>query len=567
MRFLFIILLLLVFLTPAHPDEVVEHDGDHYTIYVDRMDLKGDESLMDIILMCPEFFTCDGRTIISDYCICIDGLDLQIDNESFLRNTKASDVSIVQINNHSAVSNGYEANEGEFNIIFRKNSASDQVNLSGSTYGNAQLYADYTLHSADDRFSLAATAIGNLRYRKSNEDGPTTKRAAEQDVRLAARWHLSDRDSLQLVFAQSFHDTKTRYLGTPFTYPVIEREFSFIAAYQHLLNSPDDDDDLEDGDDDDEAEESIIATEWGAEYLSADLSPNDMRNAIVYGLVESEFPLFDDHLLVLAGTEHGYENVWQVGLDRQHYLYDDVYLQVNGLWGPFQITLGDRFRLVNYWHKPYATTQEQWHKRDHQNDIVAIVSCELGGGHTVQASLTQRHDTPAHEDLLEFNTKRRAFIYYADYLMPTVYNTQLRYTYQCPSLVLMTSADSYQFHSAPSLPSSEYAVRASAQWHSGPLWLTLGASFHHRQWQEKTDNFYNLKFMPSVYLSSRTRLSGTLLYISNRYNHDESPNLYANIRMSHRISSRINLFADYHDIAGQKTGNRALTLGATFYLP
>lgn len=42
----------------------IEHIGDRYIMHVSEMDLTGEESLLDVLMMCPEVLTMDGNTII-----------------------------------------------------------------------------------------------------------------------------------------------------------------------------------------------------------------------------------------------------------------------------------------------------------------------------------------------------------------------------------------------------------------------------------------------------------------------------------------------------------------------
>lgn len=56
---------------------------------------------------------------------------------------------------------------------------------------------------------------------------------------------------------------------------------------------------------------------------------------------------------------------------------------------------------------------------------------------------------------------------------------------------------------------------------------------------------------------------------------DQHAHLYASVKLNKDLGKHCNLFADFHDIAGQLTGasylllqsfnNRALTIGLTFY--
>jgi hypothetical protein len=72
--------------------------------------------------------------------------------------------------------------------------------------------------------------------------------------------------------------------------------------------------------------------------------------------------------------------------------------------------------------------------------------------------------------------------------------------------------------------------------------------------------------MPSLSITRNTRFTATVLYISNREMELYTPNFYASARLSHFFNKHLNVYADFRNIAGQKTGNRALVIGAQYTL-
>ena len=44
---------------------VIEHQGDRYIIHVAEMELNGEESLLDVLQLCPDFMTLDGNNLLS----------------------------------------------------------------------------------------------------------------------------------------------------------------------------------------------------------------------------------------------------------------------------------------------------------------------------------------------------------------------------------------------------------------------------------------------------------------------------------------------------------------------
>jgi len=546
----YITLLLLCIITTDIEADVVEDHTDCYVINVSEMDVDPEESLMDILMMCPEFFSENGVTLASDdYVICIDALEMAVDNEAFLHNTKACEVSSVTISKSDVVGNGLDGLEKEISITFRNSAARSKAALWGNTYGNGQVYSDLTHHGRN--FTLTAMVDANAKYQKFSNT-TQTKREFANDVRIAGKWHLSDRDSLQIVLAQAFSDEKERYEDPLEPMQTYRRDVFMIATYNHLFNE----------------QGASLNVECGGQYSNDSEDEDVMKGTIAYALVESELPIIADKLELMVGTEHKYDNTWEPEIQRQQYMHNDIYAMLYCTLGRWQISVGDRLRFMNFWHKAADEGSELWHKAQHKHGLMGSIGCNLGKGHYVQGSMSQRFYTPSVDDFIDGNAYNsgRKFRYKSGYLLPASYVAELRYTYQRRGLVLMASATNANFDYAPETPNSMQSINTSATLRRGIMTVTLGASYHHCHWDEEHDNYYNLKLKPSLSITERTRLSATMLYLSNRLKSDITPNTYLDIKLNHYITPRVNIFANYHDIAGQKTGNRALILGATFYI-
>ena len=79
----------------------IEHIGDRYIMHVSEMDLTGEESLLDVLMMCPEVLTMDGNTIIGgdpfanlygQFVIRIDNQEYGLDYATLLHHFKAREI-------------------------------------------------------------------------------------------------------------------------------------------------------------------------------------------------------------------------------------------------------------------------------------------------------------------------------------------------------------------------------------------------------------------------------------------------------------------------------------------
>ena len=88
---LVVIFLGVVFCSDANA-EAIEHRGDRYVIHVDQLDLDGDESLMEVLMLCPEFVSWDDTDVLSMYAIRIGHINIDIGREACLYHTKAHEL-------------------------------------------------------------------------------------------------------------------------------------------------------------------------------------------------------------------------------------------------------------------------------------------------------------------------------------------------------------------------------------------------------------------------------------------------------------------------------------------
>ena len=548
----------------------IEYRGDRYVIHVDELELDGDESLMDVLMMCPEVITLDGRDALSDYDIRIDNINIGIDRESFLYHTKAREVGTIQIAMNGVVAKGTDGVKGVIDVRYRNSAAESKVAVQGSTYGSGRIYTDMVRHDYKNHLTLSATAIGNARYSKTYVYGPKqTTRSAIENLRLSAKWQLSERDSLQFNIIQGFDDTKTRiYDPDPIATPTIDRNIRFTTSYYHVFNDKGADMFTEGG-----------YTHQNSNYYGYSATQDKVNS--VYVLLESDLPVFCKDLWALVGTENGYDNVHQIGNRRNQFMYNDIYLQLDYKKGPWHITVGDRFRMMNYWQRPYnAPSADLWHYSRNHHGYLGSVAYKFNSKHTVQGSFAHHYYIPDIEEFYIPDKNTGRYNYNTDFRTRLAYVTEVKYTYQNKGLVIMGQFNNANFVDIQPSSYSLQSVRGSAMWHKGIVRLTLGAAFFHRHDRgdngaDRTNtNYWQLKLIPSVNITQQTRFTATLLYNTQRYIYnsvpylypDFTPNLYASARLSHSFTKHLNVYGDFQNIAGQKTGNRALIIGATYNL-
>ena len=105
-----IILIAFWFLSVSmHADDslpIIEKKADRTMIYPQRMELTGEESLMDILQMVPELMIAGYEDVITDYNLRIDNCPMNGDVMLILSQMKAKDIAKIQVCDNTGVAKG-----------------------------------------------------------------------------------------------------------------------------------------------------------------------------------------------------------------------------------------------------------------------------------------------------------------------------------------------------------------------------------------------------------------------------------------------------------------------------
>ena len=552
--------------------EIVEHQGNHYTIHADALEPDAEMTLLDVLQICPEFMTIDGKSITADYVLTIDDISVGGNWESLLQNIKAIELDEVHIYNYSTVANGDDGISGEINITFKDAKQRDaKIALSGSTYGNGRMFASYA--ESGEKLSVRGMLNTELRYGKGsiNDAMNMTSRRGIEKATVFLNWHPTERDKLEFKLVQGYLDQANRFYvdGEPDPEKEMTRERlgEFSAIYERKLND----------------RGAYLYLEGGLDYMNMTENQLDVQTWAPIWNVEAGFPLFTDHLTVTTGWELNYIDNKTKTIDREQYLYNDLYLQFNYTLGPWILTLGDRLRLIGYWDKYEANLeagQQEW--KHHRNDHALHASVGYKHGrHFLQGSLARNFYIPSMSDFFHMEEQTKLRLYTTDFEDNLFWQVEARYAYQTPKLFASASLLHQWEKDETSGNEQVTGIRTSATWHYGALRLTAGADYFHQHVDEGTnnealnDNYYHLKLAPTLTLGAGWRLSSLLLYTSRKKQYDAHPWLYASLKVNKDLGRYCNVFADFHDIAGSPVAltsdlsgyykNRALTIGITIY--
>ena len=551
--------------TTRAQEEIIEHEGNKYIIHVELLNPDSEMTLMDVLHMCPELMSNDGKSITAEYLLSVDDIMLSIDYEPLLENIKACELSQVIVCTYGSVDNAMDGTTGSIDLQFKEGSkgVAGKLALNGSTYGNGKLYAD--IASTGDKVTVRGFAQTNLQYGKAESLSGTTvtSRNGVENAMLFVDWQATDDDVVKFKLSQGYGEQKDRLynLDNIEIMPSRQRWGEIVATYERNLNE----------------QGAGLYFEAGMNYSNNNLESVKERMATPWWIAECSFPLLKQALTITAGYEGGYTNGWYRGINREQYLYNDLYVQLNYKKGPWIITLGDRFRHNTFWNKPYDKGEESlWSHNRNDHALIASVGYHKGH-HAIQGIFNRSFFNPVVSAFIDYLIEDHTQ-YNTDYKTQYAWRSELRYTYQTERMVVTGSATHTLLTDLPTPNQSLTGLGASVTWNKGSFRLTGGANVYHQHIkldESNNDTFFTLKFAPTLLLGNGFRLSSVLLFNSKKDYIEQHAHLYASVKVNKDLGRRCNVFADFHDIAGQPETttlllmqsykNRALTIGLTYY--
>ena len=578
----------------------IEHIGDRYILHVPELDLRGDESLMDILMMCPDVITLDGKTALGGdplanlyhkYVIRFDNVEYGLDYNTLLHNLKAREIEKIQVCLHADVMKGSGSQKKVIDIQLRKDvgdvkglqgsyyaegnngkgasgeKISGRQGFFGDTYGGAESITSVRYHGDKlrilahlegnmQRSSIPVSAGSSLASSNASLDSYQTNHRSHEGAKVNMIWDISPNDNLEITATQTY--TRNHLSGNPTDY---ERFYNVELDYLRTLSKNGATmlftiatDHLNDN-----GGTSVISGEQDRATAYRD------HNTYPYAILEFSYPLFTNNLWITTGFEGGLSFMKDcLSHHTDHSNYEDFYAQADLTLGKWGLMVGDRFRLSDSQHYNAYTLSAYHHFNEHR---------------TLQATFGQEfyNEVWQNED------------------QKPVYFAELKHTYTQKKLMLSTliryiGQDTYEGKV------KTYQFGNTLFWHIGMLRLTAGISSYKEEFKkseihpqnQEDDNkihvsdgtgtngsyekvnsqYFVFKLAPQLSLPYEWRLTSTLLWSTHRSKESLAyapANLYAEAAVYKTLGRHWLLEARYHDIASQHMGNRAATFGCTYY--
>ena len=503
-RILFLISLLLLSVPMCAEGDlpIIEVKADRTMIYPQRMELTGEESLMDVLQMVPELMIAGYEDVIDSYNLRIDNCPMNGDTRLILSQMKAKDIAKIQVCDNTGVAKGTIGMGRVLDINMKMSEAlkgfvEGQCDFGKTVQGIASVNALYGSQNTD----LYANA--SYRHNTGNEEYLT----------LHMTNHFDSKNRLLTYLTQQYLDVPS---GT-------SRKVMGRARYFHTFN--------------DVGTELLVV--GGYQYASDPL----LSNQLPLYILELNTPLLSERLSMMLGFEGDFLMTKQKDTDRSWDVFNnDIYLQFTYALPQWRFTLGNRVMFYDYKMKDAGTTQKYVDTRDNANACVIYVP---DNRNQIQLGYYRKYSNPVYSILfMDAGTisEEEWAMTKGQLEEQTINQMKLAYAYSQQKLTVQTEASYYIVEEGENFTQ----LGVSAYWKSNRLTLTGGSNLY----IAKSGTYASLRFSPTAYLPRAWQIGLQLVYYTK-----ESPRreltgepVYGCLSVNKQLGKRWNLGLDWHDM-------------------
>ena len=481
---------------------IIEIKADRTMIYPQRMELTGEESLMDILQMVPDLMIAGYEDVISNYNLRIDNCPMNGDTRLILSQMKAKDIAKIQVCDNTGVAKG---TVGTGRVLDINMQMPDRLN--GFVEGQGDFGKDVEgIGSANALYGSKSTDLyANTSYR--HHDGN------EEYLMLHMTNRFDDRNKLLTYLTQQYLDRPSG----------MSRKVMGRARYFPTFN--------------DLGTELLIV--GGYQYAGdADLS----KKLPLY-IVELNTPLLTKRLSMMLGAEGDFLMTKQKNTDRSwDYFNNDIYLQFTYALPKWKLTVGNRVMFYNYKLTNPGTSQKHSDTRDNANACVIFVP---DNRNQFQLGYYRKYYNPSYESLFKnANTlsDEEWAITKGQLEEQTINQMKLAYAYSQQQLTVQTEVSYNVVEDGENF--TELGV--SAYWKTNGMSLAGGSNLY----TAKSGTYASCRFAPTAYLPHEWQIGLQVVYYTKKSPRREATGVpvYGCLSLNKQLGKRWNLGVDWHDM-------------------
>lgn len=481
---------------------VIEVRADRTMIYPQRMELTGEESLMDVLQMVPELMIGGYENVLASYNLRIDNCPMNGDTRLILSQMKAKDVAKIQVCDNTGVAKGTIGMGRVLDINMKMPDA-----LKGFVEGQGGFGKDVAGFGAVNVLygSQPADLYANASYR--HQDGN------EAYLTLHATNRFDARNRLLTYFTQQYLDLPSG----------LSRKVMGRARYFHTFN--------------DQGTELLIV--GGYQYASDPA----LSNKLPLYIAELNTPLFSERLSMMPGVEGDFLMTKQKGTDRSWDVFNnDVYLQFTYSLSKWKLTVGNRVMFYDYKLMNREASQKHSNTRDNANACVIYVP---DSRNQVQLGYYRKYYNPSYLVLFtNANTLIDEEWARAKGLLEewNINQVKLAYAYSKQKLTVQTEASYYAVEDGKIFTE----LGASAYWKTNGLSLVGGSNLY----TAGSGTYASFRLAPTAYLPHEWQIGLQMVYYTKRTPIREllGTPVYGCLTANKQLGKRWNLGVDWHDM-------------------
>ena len=518
----------------ASEGRVIEMRADRVVIYPQRMDLKGDESLGDILAMYPDLMQTGFDDMLQNYNLRIDNVAVNGNNRIVCRQLKASMIKSIQICDNTAVAKGTTGLNRVIDITLERGVRSKDGSYDTSS-GQAfqgrtgvEVGSDHLAdHHAVLRYDGVKTdVIGISSYQYQDMDDVISQR---QNLFVHMTNYFSPKDRLLTYVSQ-------QYLNNRYYYPAVGKLKSqnekvlARARYFHKFN--------------DQGTELLLV---GSYQYTDDINKAETstKNDATLFIVELNTPL-TSHLTMMAGWEGDFSSA-----SRYVASNNDLYLQFNYFVGPMRLTVGDRVMFYHYGTN--AVTEAPAHDagfvrsdgresyNETRNNLEVSAVASLSPAQQLQAAYHRKFINPGYSVTKELSYEEWEAI--RDGLAAQyIDETKLGYTFSQSNFTLSLAA----YYQMMEHAENRTKLSASAFYRLGNLALTAGVNFVGIK--GSGNDYATFHFSPRFTLPYQMQLNVQSIFAAGDKKLAGDDHVYLSGQLCKQLGKHWNFAVEWHDI-------------------
>ena len=495
----FLLLSALLFAEDSLP--IIEIKADRTMIYPQRMELTGEETLMDILQLVPDLMIAGYEDVIENYNLRIDNGPINGDTRLILSQMKAKDIAKIQVCDNTGVSKGTIGTGRVLDINMKmpdrlKGFVEGQGDFGKDVEGIGAVNALYGCQSTD--------LYANASYR--HNDGN------EQYLTLHMTNRFDERNRLLTYFTQQYLDQPSG----------MSRKVMGRARYFHTFN--------------DVGTELLVV--GGYQYAS----DQGYSKKLPLYIIELNTPLFSERLSMMVGVEGDFLMTSQKNSDWSWNTFNnDIYLQFTYSLPRWKFTVGNRVMFYDYKFKYADLSQKHSDVRDNANACVIFAP---DNRNQLQLGFYRKYNNPSVDFLKDSNTlsDEQWAITKGQLEEQTINQLKLAYAYSRQKLTVQTEASYYVIEDSENFAQ----LGASAYWKTNGLSLSGGSNLYIAD----SGTYASLRLAPTAYLPHAWQMGMQLVYYTKNSPKRAATNVpvYGCLTLNKQFGTHWNLGVDWHDM-------------------